>query len=173
MIFSSNARKALVSLSICGLTVSVLVYVLSFSAVPVDPVFSWTGVLCVGMMALFLPIIYLEYPRSKNPFFFYMGFARGMPGWVAPCEWLLALFALSQVVWFALHSGLGVPSFQDGQYVIESRGQVLKVISRAEYLALKEAGLRMIAAMMASFYFVPVMYWWFHGQGASESGSAK
>jgi hypothetical protein len=162
---SSNTRKALASLSMCGFAAGMLAYIVSFLGVPVDRLYPWMGLLCAGMMLLFLPVFILEYPNSRSPTFFYNEFAKGMPKWVAPCEWILALIALVQVIWFAMHSGLGVPALQDGQYVIESHGQVLKVISAAEYLALKEAGLRMFAAMLVSFYFVPMMYWWFRRNG--------
>jgi hypothetical protein len=165
MDISSNTRKAFASLSMCGFAAGMLAYILSFLAVPVESVYPWMGLLCAGMMMLFLPIFILEYPNSRSPTFFYNEFARGMPKWVAPCEWILALVALAQVIWFALHSGLGVPAHQEAQYVIESHGHVLKVISEAEYLALEEAGLRMFAAMLVSFYFVPMMYWSFRPSG--------
>jgi hypothetical protein len=149
----------------CGFAASMLAYILSFFGVPAERVYPWMGLLCAGMMLLFVPVYILEYPNSRSPTFFYKEFANGMPKWVTPCEWILALIALMQIIWFALHSGLGVPAFQDGQYVIESRGQVLKVISEAEYLALKGAGLRMFAAMLVSLYFVPMMYWSFRRSG--------
>ena len=162
---SSNTRRVFASLSMCGFAASMLAYILSFFGVPAERVYPWMGLLCAGMMLLFVPVYILEYPNSRSPTFFYKEFANGMPKWVTPCEWILALIALMQIIWFALHSGLGVPAFQDGQYVIESRGQVLKVISDAEYLALKGAGLRMFAAMLVSLYFVPMMYWSFRRSG--------
>ncbi len=165
MSISSNTRKVFASLSMCGFAASMLAYILSFFGVPTERVYPWMGLLCAGMMLLFVPVYILEYPSSRSPTFFYKEFANGMPKWVAPCEWILALIALMQIFWFAFHSGLGVTAFQDGQYVIESRGQVLKVISEAEYLTLKGAGLRMFAAMLVSLYFVPMTYWSFRRSG--------
>lgn len=158
---NSNTRTVLAFLSTSGFAGGALAYASTFRQVPTDKIFPWMGLLCIGMMLLFAPIFVLEYPESRAPSFFYQGFARGMPRWVSPCEWILALIALTQVIWFALQSGPGVPAVQDGQYVIESRGQILRVISEAEYLGLKEAALRMFSAMMVSFYYVPMAYWWF------------
>jgi len=112
-------------------------------------------------MALFAPIYALEYPASRTLSFSWKGFARGMPSWVAPCSRLLSLIALAHFVWFAVHSGWGVPAIEDGQYVLTARGKILKVLTQAEYLKLTAAGGRMFATMMISFYFVPMMYWWF------------
>jgi hypothetical protein len=161
VIINSTTRTVLAFLSTLGFAGGALAYALTFRQVPTDTIFPWMGLLCVGMMLLFSPIFVLEYPQSRAPSSFYLGFARGLPGWVAPCEWILALIALTHIIWFALHSGLGVPAVQDGEYVIESRGHILRVISQAEFLALKEAALRMFSTMMVSFYYVPMAYWWF------------
>jgi len=154
-------RRFLAFLSACGLATSLVAYVGSFSGMRVDTTFRWWIILIPGWMALFAPIYALEYPASRAPSFCWKGFARGMPSWVAPCSWVLSLMAIAHFVWFATHSGWGVPAIQDGQYVLSARGQVLKVISQAEYLNLREAGARVFATMMVSFYFVPMVYWWF------------
>jgi hypothetical protein len=71
------------------------------------------------------------------------------------------LIGIAHLIWFALHSGWGVPAILDGQYVLDSRGQTLKVLTETEYRTLKAEEVRMFAAMTASFYFVPMMYCWF------------
>lgn len=161
MTVSSSKRNLLAFLSACGMAVGILAYGESFDGIPAGNILPWIGLLCIGMIALFAPIYALEHPASRSLFFFYKGFARGMPNWVAPCEWVLALVALAHFVWFGIHSGFGVPAIKEGQYVLEARGQVLKALSQAEYLTLRGSEVRMFAAMMISFYFVPMMYWWF------------
>jgi hypothetical protein len=49
----------------------------------------------------------------------------------------------------------------DGQYVLDSHGRILKVLTQAEYVTLKEALLRIFATLMSTCYFMPMMYWWF------------
>jgi hypothetical protein len=151
-------RRFFAFLSACGIAVSVVAYIESFS-VSSDAIFRWWIALFPGWMALFAPIYVLEYPASRALTFSWKGFARGMPGWVAPCSWLLSLIATAHLTWFATHAGLGVPVIRDGRYLL--RGQTLKVLTQAEYVTLRAAGARMFATAMISFYFVPMMYWWF------------
>jgi hypothetical protein len=84
-----------------------------------------------------------------------------MPSWVAPCATLLTLVYAGHFVWFAIHTGLGVPSIKDGQYFIDNHGRNLTVLSQSEYLTLKAAELRMFATFAIAAYFIPMMYWWF------------
>jgi hypothetical protein len=121
------------------------------------------------MLTLFIPIYVLEYPASKAPFFFWKDFARDMPGWVAPCAMILPLVPLGHLVWFLWHSGLGVPSIQDGQYVLSDRGHVLRLLTEGEYFALERAEARVFSAVMLSFYFVVTMYWWFKRNPQEQS----
>lgn len=86
----------------------------------------WIILLCIGVFALGIPVQILEYPGSRALTFYWKGFARGMPSWVAPCAVLLWLIAIAHFAWFALHSGWGVPAILDGQYVIDARGHILK-----------------------------------------------
>lgn len=148
-------------LSFLGFAASIIAYVESFSGSSSESVFRWWIVLIPGMIGLFIPLYVREYPSSRAPLFFLTGFAREMPEWVAPCAKALAVIGLIHLIWFAAHSGLGAPSIEDGQYVLSSRSHVLKVLSRAEYMALRGDELRAFASMTAAFYFVPMMYWWF------------
>lgn len=167
MTVGSSTRWLLAILSACGFATSIFGYFASFSGALVDTVFPWFVPLLLGWMALFIPIYALEYPASRSPTFFWK-FARGMPSWVAPCGAALSVIGISHLVWFGLHSGLGVPAIVDGQYVLDTRGRILKVLTRAEYLALRAAGLRAFATMMMSFYYAPMMYWWFRRNDRSE-----
>jgi hypothetical protein len=154
-------RKIFAFLSACGIAASIIAYSESFAGSRADAIFRWWIVLLPAWMVVFAPIYVLEYPASRATSFAWKGFARGMPSWVAPCSWLLSLVVVAHVAWFALHSGRGVPTIQDGQFVLEARGQVLRVLTNAEYNDLRAAGARMFAAGMISFYFIPMTYWWF------------
>jgi hypothetical protein len=154
-------RPFLAVLSACGLAASTAGYIGSFSRVSAETIFLWYLPLVLGLMALLGPICVLEYPASRAPTFLLKGFARGMPNWVAPCSWLLLLVAVAHSVWFAAHSGWGVPEILDGQYVLDARGHILKVLTQQEYLKLRGAEARAIATVLIYFYFTPTTYWWF------------
>src|SRR6266404_2627443 len=154
--------RVLAFLSASVIAACILGYMYSFFGAPVDKILSWGFLLLIpGWMAMVLPMYVLEYPLSRTPSFSLKGFARGMPSWVAPCSWLLSLIAVAHLVWLAVQNGWGVPEIVNGQYVLDSRGRILKVLTEAEYLALTEAFLRAFTAVMISFYFPTTMYWWF------------
>jgi hypothetical protein len=115
----------------------------------------------LGALALFIPMYICEYPASRVRSFFVSGFARGMPNWIAPFSKLLALVSVLHFIWFAAHSGWGVPSIRDEQYVLVAGGRILRVLSQGEYLALKHAEIRVFVSMVIFVYFVLTMYWWF------------
>lgn len=159
MITSMN--RFLAFLSALAIAACIFVYIYSFWGAPADKVLPWGILLIPGWMLLLAPIYALEYPASRTATFALKGFARGMPSWVAPCSWVLSVIAIFNFVWFAMHAGLGVPAIMDGQYVLDSRGRILKVLTQADYLALKEAELRTLATVMIYFFFVPMTYWWY------------
>ncbi len=155
-------HRVLAFLSACGIAASILGYMYSFLGAPVDKILLWESLLLIPWMALIVPIYALEYPLSRAPSFCWKGFARGMPSWVAPCSWLLSVIFVAHLVCLAVLNGPGVPDIVNGQYVLRSRGRILKLLTQAEYLALMETELRAITTLMISFYFVPTMYWWYH-----------
>ena len=115
----------------------------------------------LGAIVQILPIYILEYPASRRWSFFWKDFVRGMPIWVVACIRVLELTFVAHLVWFALQSGWGVPEILDGQYILGARGHILRVISQAEYLRLREGELRVFSSLVISFYFVHMTYWLF------------
>jgi|SRR5580658_5915536 hypothetical protein len=160
----ASLHRLFAILSVCGFAASILIYITSFSGVLVDRVFPLFVPLLLGWMVLLIPMYALEYPASRTPSFIWK-FARGMPNWVAPLGAALSVIGVAHLVWFGVHCGVGVPAIVDGQYVLDSRGRILKVLTQAEYLTLRAAGLRASATIMLSFYFAPMAYWWFRRKG--------
>jgi hypothetical protein len=153
-------RRFVAVLSACVIAANVLAYIYSFFDAPVDTILPWMVPLILGSMVLLVPII-VDKPVSRSLSFPWKLGSIGMPSWAAPGFWIVQLFAIGNLVWFAIHSGWGVPAIIDGQYVSDARGRILKVLTQAEYFRLKEAELRTITAFMISFYFPPMMYWWY------------
>ena len=84
-----------------------------------------------------------------------------MPKWIVPTIKLLGLFFLFHFILFLVQSHAASPQIRDGQYVLDSHGQIVKALTQSEYFKLKSAELRMFAAGWVFFYFVPTAYWWF------------
>jgi hypothetical protein len=153
--------KFLAFLSACGLGTGSVAYIETFSRGRLDTAFPWFVLLVLGWMALFLPIYVLEYPDSRLPSFAWNGFARGMPNWVVPAFRLMSLIAVAHFLWYVVRYGAGTTSIVDGQYVLDLRGRILKVLTQTEYTTLRAAEVRALAALTMSFYFVPMAYWWY------------
>jgi hypothetical protein len=158
---SSSNRRFLAFLSACGIFASILAYVLSFSGALVDWVFPWVVPLGAGVFALGLSMLVVENSSSGRWTYSWKQFTRGMPSWVNRCYYSLQLIAGAHFVWMALQYGWGAPAILDGQYVLDSRGQILKVLTQAEYFTLRGVGLRTCATIMICLYFVPMVFWWF------------
>ena len=158
---SPTTRGFLALLSACGIAACIPVYIESFSGATIDNSWRWLLLLGIGVFAVGMPIHILEYPSSKNWNFYWKEFARGMPSWVVAFECLLVLVVIAHFVWYYLQGGFGVPGIKDGEYVLDNRGRILKVLTQAEYFTLQEAQLRIVASLIISSYFMPMMYWWF------------
>lgn len=160
MVLDRKTRGRLAAISSACFIAGFLAYIWSFLGAPVDRVLQG-GLLFAVLMVVVVAPIYISDPESRSRLFCWKGFARGMPNWVARGSQLLTLVYLGHLVFCAVRFGWGVPAVLDGQYVIEARGQVLRVISGMEYIALKETLLRTCATMMTACAYIPMMYWWF------------
>jgi hypothetical protein len=158
------SRRALAVLSLAGIALSIVFYLQSFSGTTADEKEGWIAVLVFGPITLELPMAMMEH-AWRDRTFFWKGFARGMPGWVARCVKLFWLLAVAHLLWFGARTGFAIPIIKDGQYLLSNRGRIRAVISEPEYLALKAEELRMIAAFMIAVYLTPTMYWWFPQHG--------
>lgn len=155
-----NKWRFIAVLSACVIAANVLAYIFSFFSASVDKILPWMIPLALGWMVLLVPII-VDYPASSSLSFAEKLSLLGMPSWAAPCLWIVQLFVIGNLAWFASQSGWGVPAIMDGQYVSDARGHIVRVLTQAEYFSLKEAELRMITAFMIFFYFLHMMYWWY------------
>ena len=160
-------RKLLAGFAACAIALSLFAYIYSFFGAPVDKILPWSLILFFELMALTVPIHIIEYPASKAWKWNWTlkEWARGMPRWVTPCSWLLQLVFLVHFIWSAVQTGPGVPDIVDGQYVLGSHGRILKILTPVEYLRLREDEMRLLATVMISLYFYPMMYWWFRQSG--------
>lgn len=84
-----------------------------------------------------------------------------MPRWAVPFVKLLWLIVIAHFIWFFVETHGGIPVIQDGEWILDSHGRVVKVLTQTEYVTLKGEELRVFAIMLIASYLVPMMYWWF------------
>ncbi len=138
---SAPGNSWLAVISAFGLASCVAAFVASFFPSPELAILRSWIILLPAWVVLFLPIYAIEYPGSRR-WTFAWDWARTLPRWVRFCGNILGLIFVADFLWFAVHSGPGVPSIQEGQYVLEALGHILRVPTRAEYLQLMAAGAR-------------------------------
>ena len=149
-------RRPLAFLSACGLAATILVYIESFYGPTVGSILNWIILLGIGAFVLHSSI----YAVERDRLYFSKKFTQDMPTCVAPSIKLTGLIVLANFAWEAMKSGFALPTVQDGQHVLNNHGRILKVLTQLDYLKLKEGELRIAAALMISFYFPAMMYWW-------------
>jgi len=137
-------------------------YIATFLTLPVDNLLPWSLLLFGGWFANIVAIYALEWPHLDGLRLTREQFMRDMPGWVNWCEIALAIILGGHFLWMLRKAGPGVPAIVDGQYVVESRGRILRVITESDYLQLKCLMDRMFAVLFFSLYFILTMYWWSH-----------
>lgn len=138
-----------------------------------DGLSRWAFVLHIGVFVLWLPICVLDYASMKDRSFFWKGFSQGKPKWVIPSIKLLGLFFALHFLLFLIETHAASPQINNGQYVLNNHGQILKVITQREYLHLKGAELRLFATGWMSFYFVSLAYWWFPRPARASSNNER
>jgi hypothetical protein len=166
-------RKLFALVAAAGLIASVWLYFRSFSGTTLDSLGLNVLVLHTGIFVLVVPIFIAEYSASNRGSFSWDKFAQGKPNWVAPAIQFLGVCFLAHFVLFAIQSHLTGPAVRNGQYVLESHGRIVRAITRAEYVKLKGAELRIFVTAWMFFYFVTTVYWWFPRTPAGERDKAS
>jgi hypothetical protein len=145
-----------------GFLASLCLFVGSFLGARLDNLnYLWFVSLHVGTFALLLPMFALEHRAIRDRTFFWKEFGRGRPSWVIPTIKILALFFAINFGVFLLAAHAASPEIKDGEYVLNNHGEIIKILTRPEYLRLKGGELRLFASGWMFFYFVPLSYWWF------------
>jgi hypothetical protein len=149
-------------LSGVGLLFSVAGWCASFFPLSVDKILPWSLVLLAGFLVDVLTVLWTELPQSKRGWVSHDQLTRDMPDWVGYAEIAVFLFGAANLLWFAYHSGGGVPAIAEGQFVSEARGHIFRMLSGTEYVQLQRLELRFFASIFTGLYCMLTMYWWFH-----------
>ena len=134
-----------------------------------DALFPWAVILHVGVFLLLIPMHGLEWSAIQERTFYWKGFSALMPKWVVPAIKLIGVFCMANFALFLIQSHAASPEIINGEYVLNNHGEIVRVLTRLEYLHLKGAELRLFASGWMFFYFVPTMYWWFPRGGADAT----
>ena len=164
-------RRLLAGVSAFGIAVSIVAYLESLSGATIDDMPHLMTVVVFGAIAIQIPMFVIERSSVKSRAFFWKGFARATSRWAVFFVGLFWLIAVAHFIWFFIRGHHAVPVIKDGQFILSSRGRIVKALTHAEYLTLRADELRTLAALMVACYLAPLMYWLFprRSQRPSES----
>jgi len=95
-----------------------------------------------------------------------------IPGWVFLVGVAVSIYAVLNFALFIVSTQGGIPSIQDGKYVLENHGRLVREITQAEYVAFRANELRGFSGHWLVFYFVPFAYFMF-AQREPEASSGE
>ena len=160
--------KFIAGVSGCGLVASTVVYLGSYVGLTMDSLARRAIILHFGAFLVPLPLFALEWRGLSERSFFWKEFAQPRPKWVVPAIKVIGLFCMAHFVVFLVQSRMASPEIINSEYVLSNHGQIVRVLTRSEYLRLKSAELRLFGSFWMFFYFVPTMYWWFPRHSANR-----
>lgn len=125
--------------------ISFIIHFLTYADIDLTQYFPFY-VLFIGIFVVWVPTILrmrknknlLEYHSSHifnrfNPFGFYNALFRETPYWLKYIA--IGSFVYGLINFFLFFNSVGgVTGFHDGQYVIQNRGEIVKVLTKQEYV---------------------------------------
>ena len=153
-------RIPLMGLALAGLLLSLWVHVEALCGVDVSQGRPQVWALHVGVFVVFFPMVmFSRRLLGRKPTLRQM--RNLMPGWASIlCAGVVA-YALVNFLVGVSTLQRGSPALRDGQYVLESKGHVERVITADEFHAAQAMNLRMFSGHWIAFYFVSFAFFAF------------
>lgn len=164
-----NRFLAIVALT--GFVSAGAVHGFALAGVDVSEQLPFVWVLHLGIFVVFFPFVF-SIRKVLGPRPSLDDLQQLLPRWVfficqAVFIYALANFALSIVL-----SQGGSPSIEEGKYVLQNHGSVIREINQAEYVALRANQLRGFSGHWLLFYFMPFAYFMFSKDPGSSMSRA-
>lgn len=157
-------QKPLFYLAIAGWTLGLIVHLFSLADVDVTDKVPFIWVLHLGIFVVWLPAVLKlrkdeelkAYQQSDfwsrmNPLGFYKIIFRHTPTWLIIIA-IGGFFYAMINFWLFMDSHLGTPDIKDGQYVIQYRGELVKILTEQEYIHYKANEVRGFSGHWLVFY---------------------
>jgi hypothetical protein len=140
-------------LALGGFLLALVSHVASLWGIDVQSQVPAVWLLHLGVFIVFIPMVFqLRSTNSKEDRY---AMFRGLPGWAGAAIALLMAYAVLN--FFLAFSGAadGSPAIQNGAFVLQQKGRLVREISEAEYHARQATVLRGFSGHWLIFYFVP------------------
>lgn len=139
--------------ALAGFALALLVHLASISGIDVHSEIPIVWALHVGVFIVFVPMVFQLITSNSAVDRFML--LRGMPVWSIVVIAILIIYAFLN--FFLAFSGAaeGFPAVQNGAFVLEQKGRLVRIISEAEYHSRQASVLRGFSGHWLIFYFVP------------------
>jgi len=145
-----------------GLILSIVVHLLSLFGIDVSGPVPFVWMLHLGIFVVWFPAI-LELRKNQeikeikaksgiNPIKFYSTIFKGIPKPLMYFMIFILVYATLNFFFFMKFSGGGGPGIQNGKYVIENHGTILKEITESQYFSMKANEIRGFSGVWMVFY---------------------
>lgn len=155
-------------LALGGLILSLATHLAALFGIAVAEYIPFTWLLHVGMFVVFLPFV-LETRKTLGARPSMAQLRAVFPLWVMVVFVCLMIYVLCNFMLFIGATQGGAATIaENGQYVLMHRGQLLRALSKSEYLAFKANEVRGFSGHWLLFYFAPFAYFIFGKRGQNE-----
>ena len=165
-------ERTLGSLAATGLILSIIVHGLTFfpGGTPITekhPIF-WA--LHIGMFVVFVPFVLAAQRLSRH--FSILAFWRILPWWGIALDIAAIVYAYVNFASFFELTQIGRPEIRDGQFVLLSKGQIVRTLTQEEYDVMRGYVARGFSGHWMLFYLTPMLYFLFRLTPAPPPGAS-
>ncbi len=166
-------EKKLAYLALIGFVLSLLVHLCALAGMDVATAVPAVFGLHVAMFAVFIPFV-LSINKRFGRRARLSELAQLLPRWVRVLMFLLFAYVIVNFFLFLAATGGGSPSQQEnGQFILQYQGKLIRVLTAQEYTAFKANEVRGFSGHWLLFYFVPFAYFFFAKKAENAVNSAS
>jgi hypothetical protein len=143
-----------------GLVLAAAVHVAAVAGIDVTERIPLVWLPHVGIFVVFIPFIFsARKVLGAKPSL--SDIRALLPGWVILAGAALLIYVIINFAIFVVSTQGGSPLIQEGKYVLQNHGQLIREISQAEYTTFQANELRGFSGHWLVFYFIPFAYFMF------------
>lgn len=167
-----HSKRPVALISVVAVLVCAFAYVSIFYAPSEKIPLGWSVLAFGGIFVNIVSIYFAEFPNAVRGRVTWRQLHRDTPKWGSNCEIALGVLAVAHFLWLLKLTGGGATAIIDGQFVLDSHGQILRVLTESEYFAIRGLWLRCFAFGYGAMYVSIALYWFFRDNQKTASSVA-
>lgn len=153
-------KRIFATLALLGFMLSLAVHVTALLGLDISEKVPLVWSLHAGIFVVFIPFALMS-RKVFGPKPSFAQLREHFPLWVVVLGSVIFAYAIVNFLLFILATHGGNPSIQDGKFVLQSHGHLVRELTANEYASLKANELRGFSGHWLVFYFMPFAYFAF------------